>query len=379
MRVLCVDHGAFLRAYRQRYVALAADPTIEVIVVAPRRLRQLNYVGQRDALDHSESGYRLEFCAFSPAKAHRGLFDPIRLTRLIRETKPDIIHTQGEPEALSSGELCLLRSWVSRSSRLVFSSWANINLRRIGWPYHAGKLYDHVYATVLRNSDAATTYNLAAEKVLNANGFTGIVRNIPWGVDGEVFRPMPSGALREALGLSGFVVGYVGRLEQGKGVPTLIHALAKARIAATLLMIGEGPLGETWTQLAAEEEVPLRALGRIASIDMPAYLNCLDVLVLPSETQRYWSEQFGKVLVEAMACEVPVVGSDCGEIPHVIGDSGCVFRERNAEELAATLRLLATDDQLRRALARRGRERVELQYGWELIARQTVALYRELL
>jgi glycosyltransferase involved in cell wall biosynthesis len=379
VKVLCVDHGAFLRAYRQRYVAMAADPDVQVIVVAPRRLSQINYAGQGDARDESESGYQLEFCGFRPAKAHRGLFDPFRLTRVIRQTKPDIIHTQGEPEALSSGELGLLRAAVANRARFVFSSWANINVYRLGWPYRGSRLYDVTYRHTLRHAEAATTYNAEAERVLRENGFMGRIRSIPWGVDSAVFRPLASDEHRARLGLRGFVVGYVGRMEEGKGVPTLIRGLAQTGIEATLLLIGEGPLREAWSQLAAELNVSTQVVGRVANVDMPTHLNCLDVLVLPSETQALWAEQFGKVLVEAMACGVPVVGSDSGEIPNVIGEAGLVFRQGSAEELASALRALATVDGLRRELARRGRERANDRYSWASVAQQTLAFYRELL
>ena len=69
------------------------------------------------------------------------------------------------------------------------------------------------------------------------------------------------------------------------------------------------------------------------STEVPAVLRALDVLVLPSLTTPSWKEQFGRVLQEAMACAIPVVGSDSGEIPHVIGDAGLVTPEGDAAAL----------------------------------------------
>ncbi|MBC7239486.1 MAG: glycosyltransferase, partial [Chloroflexi bacterium] len=92
-----------------------------------------------------------------------------------------------------------------------------------------------------------------------------------------------------------------------------------------------------------------------------------------------WKEQFGRVLIEAMACGVPVVGSDSGEIPHVIGEAGLIFPEGDALLLRRCLERLQQDMAFRQDLARRGRERVLQHYTQAQIAAQTVAFYREVL
>ena len=69
-------------------------------------------------------------------------------------------------------------------------------------------------------------------------------------------------------------------------------------------------------------------LPQIPSDQVAVEMRKLHALVLPSRTTPRWKEQFGRVLIEAMACGVPPVGSDSGEIPHVIDDAGLVFRGR---------------------------------------------------
>ncbi len=101
----------------------------------------------------------------------------------------------------------------------------------------------------------------------------------------------------------------------------------------------------------------------------------LDVLVLPSRTWSNWKEQFGRVLIEAMACEVPVVGSDSGEIPNVIGDAGLVFPEGDAPALAGCLQKLMDDTGLRVQLAECGLERVKANFTQAQIARRHLELY----
>jgi glycosyltransferase involved in cell wall biosynthesis len=105
-------------------------------------------------------------------------------------------------------------------------------------------------------------------------------------------------------------------------------------------------------------------------------MNALDLFVLPSETRPNWREQFGRVLVEAMACGVPVVGSDSGEIPTVVGDAGLSFPEGDAARLAECLRSLLADAALREELAQRGRERVLELFTVEQVAAQHYEIYR---
>ena len=112
---------------------------------------------------------------------------------------------------------------------------------------------------------------------------------------------------------------------------------------------------------------------------MPEYFKRLDVLVIPTQTTKRIREQFGRVIVEAMASGIPVIGSTCGAIPEVIGDAGLVFPEGDAEALAGALRRLLSDSALRERLARAGRKRVEQHYSWERVADQTYELFQQVL
>jgi glycosyltransferase involved in cell wall biosynthesis len=103
----------------------------------------------------------------------------------------------------------------------------------------------------------------------------------------------------------------------------------------------------------------------------------LDVLVLPSISRPNWKEQFGRVLVEAMACGVPVVGSTCGEIPNVVGDAGLLFPEGDVAGLRDCLARLQADAELGARLAEAGRARVAERFTQQRIAAETVAVYRQ--
>jgi glycosyltransferase involved in cell wall biosynthesis len=112
---------------------------------------------------------------------------------------------------------------------------------------------------------------------------------------------------------------------------------------------------------------------------MPSHDRQMDVLVLPSRTRPNWKEQFGRVLVEAMACGLPVIGSDSGEIPNVIGDAGLIFPEGQAGPLRDRLQRLMRDPGLVGTLSQRGRQRVLAHYTQARVAAQTYQVYRQIL
>ena len=120
-------------------------------------------------------------------------------------------------------------------------------------------------------------------------------------------------------------------------------------------------------------------VSAVPSTDMPAWLNALDVLVLPSRSRRGWVEQFGRVLVEAMACGVAVVGTESGEIPAVIGDAGLTFPENDVAGLRVHLTNLRDSPELRRTLGRRGLGRALDHFTNERIARETAAVYERVI
>jgi glycosyltransferase involved in cell wall biosynthesis len=166
-------------------------------------------------------------------------------------------------------------------------------------------------------------------------------------------------------------VGFAGRLVPAKGVDLLIDAM-DGLDGTTLRLVGNGPLREELGRRAAARRVPLEIVTTVSHDGMAAAYAGLDVLVLPSRTTATWAEQFGRVLVEALWCGVPVVGSSSGEIPWVIGATGggLVFPEGNAAALRATLVRLRDSPALRAELATRGRDRVQEQFSVEAVARK---------
>jgi glycosyltransferase involved in cell wall biosynthesis len=229
---------------------------------------------------------------------------------------------------------------------------------------------------VLSNVHHAIVGNQESRQVWHAKGYRGPVDVIPqFGVDPELFHP---GRRTEGRG---FIVGYAGRLVEEKGVDLLLESLSGLEGTWRSYVLGAGPalvaLQSQAKRLGFADRVSFDA--QIPSSQMPAYYQQLDALVIPSRTRPNWKEQFGRVIVEAMACGVPVIGSDSGEIPHVIGDAGLIFPEGQVDVLRAHLARLLGDPNLRADLSRRGRERVLERFTQAQIAAQTYRVYQSML
>src|SRR4051812_16825079 len=285
----------------------------------------------------------------------RYVYRPGPLVEVLRRARPDIVHVEQEPESLSLTQLSLLKPLLRY--RLVFVAWENVNPLRLGWPM---RILNFVLA------DGAIFGNRAALDRARRQGYRGRAAVLPqYG-----FEPAP----RAPRGLgSPFRVGYAGRLVEEKGVRDVVAAVG-ALPDAELVVAGDGPLRD---EIVGQPGA--RWLGNLDRDAMDGFWSSLDVLVVPSRTTRNWAEQFGRVIVEAMARDVPVVGSSSGAIPEVIGDAGLVVPEGDVEALAAALTRLRAEDDLRRTLVERGRQRVKRVYAEDIVMRGTVAFYEKVL
>ena len=206
---------------------------------------------------------------------------------------------------------------------------------------------------------------------------------VPAGVDPEQYVLDGSELeLRERLLVNDeeYLIGYVGRVAEEKGLDTLLRALAAlSNVPWRLVVVGSGPdertLRDQAERLGLEGRITQE--GYVPHTSAPTYLSACDVVVLPSLTRPNWKEQFGRVLIEAAAAGTPVVGSDSGEIPNVIRSTkgGLIFPEGDHTALASCLARLFDDEALRQSLGARGSASVSESYtDLSLASKLAVAL-----
>ena len=163
-----------------------------------------------------------------------------------------------------------------------------------------------------------------------------------------------------------------------------MHILIKAALGLgepwQIRLAGNGPYKSDLATLAGILNAggQVQFVGTVSSTEMPDFYNSVDVVVLPSLTRPNWKEQFGRLLIEAMACGVPVVGSDSGAIPDVIGDAGLVVPEGDEQALRGALLSLVKDRDLYHALSVAGRKRVLNHFTQKQVASRTVEVYRQM-
>lgn len=376
MKVLVITRTLAEFANLQGKFREMASLGVELTVVSPFR-----WAGQSYEIEKVNAcGYELilHCCWFSGTKSIRlgnHLHFYPGISRVIASREWDLIHIDEEPFNFATYHA--LRECRRYGRPAVFTTWQNLN-KNYPPPFNFFERY------VFEHSVGGMAGNAEGLELLSKRGFRkkrAQVRHL--GVDVQLFCAKDTRLLRRRLGLENvFVVGFVGRMDRQKGLDTLVKAFARfSRRAVLLLLTARGPywaeLENLITELGIAPKVLL--LPWVKSSEVPDYMGCLDVLVLPSHTMPNVKEQFGRVLVEAMACEKPVIGSDSGDIPNVIGEAGLVFHEGDVRELSSYLETLMEDSSLRESLGRRGRTRVVEEFSYAKIAKHAVDFYCEVL
>jgi glycosyltransferase involved in cell wall biosynthesis len=208
-------------------------------------------------------------------------------------------------------------------------------------------------------------------------------RQIPPGVDLEAFRP--DLAAREAthrevgwVAEGPPVIGFLGRFTPEKGLTHMMRVLDHLTTPWRALFVGEGIMHDSLQQWGSNHGDRVRVCTGVRHAQVPRYLNAMDILCAPSQTMPNWREQFGRVMVEAFASGVTVVGSDSGEIPHVIKDAGLIAGEKDETGWHDSLMSLLNNPALRAELAARGLQRARDHFAWPVIARKYLDFFEEL-
>jgi glycosyltransferase involved in cell wall biosynthesis len=295
------------------------------------------------------------------------------LRRLMSEPW-DVVHCWEEPYVVAGSQIARR---APDAAAFVFSSFQNL-----------AKVYPQPFrwmeTQVLRRADGWIAFGRTVHDAqLLRDGYATLPsRVIPPGVDTAVFAPRAEGRARARVE-HGWddrvpVIGFAGRFVPEKGLGLLTRALAGLAVPWRALFVGGGPELPSLQAFSAAHPGCVSIATGVTHAEMPEYLNAMDVLCAPSQATPRWREQFGRMLTEAMACGVPVVASDSGEIPHVVGEAGILLPEDDAARWTATLTRLAGDAGLRRDLADRGLRRARTEFGWTVVARRHLDFFDEL-
>jgi len=353
MKLLVVSHSCATAANQRLYGTLQTLTGWEVSLVIPALWKD-EFGNRLDETTCPELGERVEKVPvlmngniiFHAYRKRWGSF--------LSHAKFDAISVNHEPYAVATAQICLANMRQPSPAAFGFYSCQNISKK---YPFPFSALERMVY----RHSPFAFPITEAVADVLHAKGYRGTCAVCPLPMDPGFYRPQGEGEDARLIPRAPgeLVLGFVGRFVEAKGLRTFAHALCElGDLSWKLVMIGKGDFEKEFRDILQARGLGDRVTfsGYIPHDETPRYLSAFDLLVLPSETQPNWKEQFGRVITESLACGTAVIGSDSGEIPNLIHASkgGLVFPERNVRELANALRKMIRDPQLRLESAAKG-------------------------
>ncbi len=320
-----------------------------------------------------------EACSVVPIPVRFGSHPHLRLygrtLRPLLEQSWDVVHGWEEPYVLASAQIARR---AGSGTKLIPATFQNV-----------AKHYPPPTALVERQVMGRANAWIAFGHSVHATqchrpGYAGKPSKVlSPGVDTTTFCPdlQSRAKMRQALGWNGDapVVGFAGRFVQEKGIETILHAFAHSQLNWNVLFVGDGALAPRIESLRLQHPSRVRLVRDVSHDHMPAYLQAMDLLCVPSRTTTHWREQFGRVLIEAMACGVAVVASDSGEIPFVVHDAGLVIPEDDIGQWADTIDRLVENESLRVDLSVRGLARARAEFSWPVVARRHLDFFDEVL
>ena len=361
-KILVISHSSVVGSYQSKLHRLAGYPGIQVMLLIPPQWKEGGRVVKAETQRY-QNIKTISLPVFFGEVASIHFYNPFLLKKIVKSFAPDIVYVEEEPWSFAALQLLLLSR--RNNMKFIFFTWENL------WRQY-NMISERVLSYVLRYANGAVAGNEEAKEILRKRGFSRPVSVFPqYGIDPEVFQqrqniPHEISALQKPL------VAYVGRLVHEKNIDILLHAVARIHKEIQLLIIGDGP--EKGHLIALTHRLAIQArvkfINAVPYDDVPRYLNALDIVVLSSMTTPGWKEQFGRILVEAMACGVAVIGSDSGSIPWVIGDAGLIFKEGEVESLVIQLETLLHNDDQRKALGEKGRKRAQQCFTNAVIAKE---------
>jgi len=240
---------------------------------------------------------------------------------------------------------------------------------------------------ILRHAAACTVNSEETARATKRLSRLKNVQIVPMGVDTGLFNKKNTKRFSSNDRIGEKTILFVGRLIDLKGVNYLLKAMPKVLSmfpATKLLIVGKGPERIRLEKIAADLGIEKSVLfiGEIPHNELVGYYAKADVFVLPS-CMNYAGETegLGVVLLEAMACGVPVVGSNTGGIPHVIKDgiTGVLSNQKDSMSIANKITDLLGNSKLREKVKSNAKDLINKEYSWDIISSKFLSIYKDVL
>jgi len=391
LKVLYIQQGNVDKSNMKYYDVLAKNKKLDVNVIVPKFVPkkeggvsywrvftgryEKRYPDQTFSPDYNIILLKMRLAGKS-AHSYKGLF------KTLSKLNPDVVQIYDVPWGAVVTQVILWKKLFKKKTKIVLYDFENIDD-----PHKEEFLYSLFYYKLLqkfniKNLDGLLAGTKEVENILRKKSFKKPAYVMGNGIDETVFKKKDVSKLRKELGLeNSFVIGFSGQFIEQKGILTLIDAASLIKDKnIKLLLIGFGiftPKIKEYLKKKGLQDKALVVDKKLGPL-VADYINCMDVMVIPSETTKYWKEQFGRVNAETMLCEVPAIGSSSGSIPEVLGEAGLIFKEKNPEDLKEKIVKLMNDKELRKKMVKKGKEIALKYYTFDKRAEQTYDFYLRL-
>lgn len=295
-------------------------------------------------------------------------FEPQELRLILARVRPSVVVIDEDPFSLCMVGVLIALGRLSIRPLIACFIWDNLNRKRPLWRWLAKSWVQFI---TFADIGLFICGNHAAQRLLgsekNYRGRSTVLPQVGAVVPetlGRAFDAAPNKSVR---------IGFVGRLVEEKGLLVLFEACSLLLDCNwTLTIVGSGPLSSQLVAVAHRLGFGdrLTLLGGVPHGEVIPILTSLDIFVLPSHRTNFWEEQFGITLVQAMGSGCACIGSDSGAIPDVLGESGLIFPQTNAKNLAVALRAFAESPELRRRLGEAAHRRALTCFSSKAVARK---------
>ncbi|MBU1078231.1 MAG: glycosyltransferase family 4 protein [Spirochaetes bacterium] len=365
MKIVYIGHSYIVKMNQQKIDEINRISDHQIYLVTPKRWKNVMIRGFSAGSDKEPGVHYLDVKRPGNMKkyTYKGLLS------VLKKIQPDIIHIDEEPWFYVAFQIIFLAKYfLKKKPKIVLFTWENIYKK-------FSPRYRFIERFNLKNCDTIIAGNREASGIVKRKRAGCPVHILPLvGVD---LKDYSSSKIRSKK----VRIGFIGRLVREKGILLLLSAFFRLTVKnKTLTIIGQGPLLKDIRDIIKKSghSKEVSVLTGVKHHQVPALFKKMDILVLPSCSTRAWKEQFGHVLIEAMAGRVALLGSSSGAIPEVIRDAGMIFKENNVNDLYKKLDQLVRKKKLRNMYSKKGHERVQKHYTNEVLAEETLKIYNNI-
>lgn len=377
-RLMLIGHTYMIAINREKALQLTNHFEVRVCTCDSHGLQALGRgITDTNPPEH-EAAYSLRRLTRWPRNKNSTRFGLRGLGDEMRNFRPNYVLVESEPWSLQRWQARWTAWRLAPKAKFAEFTWENVKR-----PGLKGMALTLLYRAAAATGDLLICGNRDARKLCLAAGFspdrTMVAAQLGISLEGHpLARPLEKESWRMGLGwpATSKVIGFCGRLVEEKGLLDLVQAIQELHVKypdLRLAMVGEGILRSRLEAFDPHGNW-LKILPAIPHSEIPAFLNKLDVFILPSKPMlsfdgKVWEEQFGHVLIEAMACGVLTLGSDSGAIEEVLDDPEVTFRHNDVPDMTAKLCTWLGNDAKRIQKASQQRERCATRWTHAAVAK----------